>query len=210
MHLIPPHIDDLIHGQISLRHWAATRSALFERARERPVECVCECLFLARSIGRVATRVDAGRPEFVHEVPHRQSLPNAFASVLFTPGVKDDYPFGHQERGKRNVGCDGNIAEGGVLRDVAVGHVRPALDADSRHVRVSGRKRETLVCHKDSCEREPLRGAKADFLHGLWGGVGVDPERHDHELVTGYRTRERLAAFAGWRKIILRAIVGTQ
>ena len=62
VHLIPPHIDDLIHGQISLRHWAATRSALFERARERPVECVCECLFLARSIGRVATRVDTGRP----------------------------------------------------------------------------------------------------------------------------------------------------
>ena len=63
----------------------------------------------------MATRLDAGRSESVHEVPHRQALPNALCCVLIPPGVKDDDPLEHQERGKRDVGRDGHIAEGGVL-----------------------------------------------------------------------------------------------
>src|SRR5471030_1552041 len=69
-----------------------------------------------------------------------------------------------------------------MLHDKAVGHVRPAVDAHSRHVRVSCRKLESLVCHEDGRELEALRSAEADLLHRLWGSVSVDPERHGHEV----------------------------
>ena len=61
-----------------------------------------------------------------------------------------------------------------MLRDVAIGYVRPAIDADSRHVRVSRRDWKPHVRHENRREGETLRRAETDLLHGLWSGVGVE------------------------------------
>ena len=110
------------------RDWRLSpASALSCRARERPVERIRECLLLTRAVGSVATGIDTRPPEAVHEVPHREALPDALRRVLITARIEDDDSSGHQRRGERNVGCHGYIASGGVLLDIAVGHVRSAV-----------------------------------------------------------------------------------
>jgi hypothetical protein len=94
-----------------------------------------------------------------------------------------------------------------VLRDIAVGDVRSAIDAHSRDVRISGRNRQAHVCHEDGGEGEPIRRPEADFLHWLWSGVGVDPQCHDHKVhrLSG----KSFVAFPAGGKIVLDAIVVT-
>jgi len=99
-------------------------------------------------------------------------------SAVYSAGVEDDEPIGHQKGGKRDVGCDGHVADGGMLHDIAVGHVRPAVDSHGREVRVPRWKLDALVCHQDRRELEALGRPEADFFHLPRGSVGVDPERH--------------------------------
>jgi hypothetical protein len=155
-------------------------SAIPCRARERPVERIRKCLLLARAVGRMATRLDTRPPEPVHEAPHRQALPDALCRVFLTPRIEYGDPLGHQEGGQWNVRCDGYIARGGVLRDIAVGHVRPAVHPHGQQVPAPWRKLEALIGHKDGREREAFGRPEADVLHVSRGGVGVDPECYAH------------------------------
>jgi hypothetical protein len=132
---------------------------------------------------------------------------DALRRVLVASWVEDDDPFWNQERRQWDVGRDGDIAGDCVLRDIAVGHIRPAIDAHGRHVRVTWGKRKAHVCNQNGRERETLGRAVADLLHGQWSGVGVDPECHDHEL--SMAVGEETGCVPGWRKIIVGAIVGT-
>ena len=81
-----------------------------------------------------------------------------------------------QERGRRNVLGDDEIARFGVLGDVLVGHIGPTIDADGGDERVSRRRLEPLVCHEDGCHLEPLRRPEDQLLHVPRRGIRVYPD----------------------------------
>jgi hypothetical protein len=96
--------------------------------------------------------------------------------MFVAPGVQNDDLPRHQEAGQWNVLSDDEIAGFGMLGDVPVGHIGPAIHADSGDERVSRRRLEPLVCHQDGYHLDPLRRPEDQLLHVARRRIRVYPD----------------------------------
>ena len=96
--------------------------------------------------------------------------------MLVAAGIQHDDSVGDQQRGKRDVLGDDEIAGLCVLCDVLVGHIRPAIDAHGGHEGVSGGGLESLVGDKYRLDSQPLRRAEDKIFHVARGGVCIYPD----------------------------------
>ena len=124
----------------------------------------------------MAAGFDTRTAQSIHEVAHREPLPDALGGILLAARVEHDDTFGHKEGCERYVGRDGDVSGRRVLGDVCVGNVGPSVDTHCREMPVPDGKLHPLIRDENRGKREPLGCPDADVLHVTRRGVRIDPE----------------------------------
>ena len=122
------------------------------------------------------TRLDTGAAQPVHEVAHRQPFADGLLGVFLATWIDDHHALRHQQRRQRYVGRDRDITLHRMVGDVAIRHVRAAIHAHRRQVRMAYRQLQPLVRDEDRLQRQPIAGTVADLLHVPRRSVGIEPE----------------------------------
>jgi len=117
-----------------------------------------------------------GHAEGLHVVTDGQTLPDRLGGVLFSAGIEHGHLPWHQQRRQRYVLGNDQVTGQGVLGDVSVRNVGPAVDADGCHPPISRRRLKALVGHQDGLYPEPPGSPKHQLLYIPGSGVCINPD----------------------------------